>query len=714
MRRIVAVVALLCSALVTLAIPTSVQASGGESVPTVVVEEIARTQDIQTVGPASGSLSWGLDRIDQRNLPLSGSYSYTATGAGVKAYIVDSGIKADHVEFAGRVASGWSYRSASQSTLDTWRTSLGSCKDETDYAPTLYPFDVDEFDYTSTPGDVGSPDNAGHGTHVAGTIGGTTTGVAKGVTLVPVRVLNSCGQGVTSMILLGLDWILADHQLGEPAVVNLSLGFESRTEVIDAKIALLLAEGIVVVAAAGNSGISACNTTPAATPGTISVGASSSSDSEPYWSNYGQCVDMYAPGVSITSAWNFQGSTTNPYLAKSGTSMAAPHVAGVAARYLQSAVTTGTTETETWLWLDANMTTEKITRYVATPTRTQLTPNKLVAAVNTDDLSVVTMVAGQRQVSATWNSEAGVPYVMTATPGGATCTSTTSACTLTGLTNGQTYSISVSGTNSFGTYRIRRTSVTPSGLPGIVTGLVVATQSNALGVRWVQADGDGVGITYTATATPGGATCTSTATAMTSCTITGLINGTQYTVSVVGTNTEGMGTATTATGLADGAPEVPAMSMSVSGSKSVTVAWPAVTSSIGVTYVVTSTPGNFTCATTETSCVVAGLKNGVNYTFAITTKTATGQVATAALKLTARPGFIVKKSVVKKGSSSPLSWLISSISTGKKTWSETGPCSLIGTKLKASRAAASCVITLKVAKKGIYPAMSTKLRVTVK
>jgi hypothetical protein len=175
-----------------------------------------------------------------------------------------------------------------------------------------------------------------------------------------------------------------------------------------------------------------------------------------------------------------------------------------------------------------------------------------------------------------------------------------------------------------------------------------------------------------------------------------------------------MGTATTATGLADGAPEVPAMSMSVSGSKSVTVAWPAVTSSIGVTYVVTSTPGNFTCATTETSCVVAGLKNGVNYTFAITTKTATGQVATAALKLTARPGFIVKKSVVKKGSSSPLSWLISSISTGKKTWSETGPCSLVGTKLKASRGAASCVITLKVAKKGIYPAMSTKLRVTVK
>jgi hypothetical protein len=201
---------------------------------------------------------------------------------------------------------------------------------------------------------------------------------------------------------------------------------------------------------------------------------------------------------------------------------------------------------------------------------------------------------------------------------------------------------------------------------------------------------------------------------MTSCTISGLINGTQYTVSVVGTNTFGTGTEATATGLADGIPEVPVTSMSVVGSKSVTVAWPAITSSIGVTYVVTSTPGNLTCNTTETSCVVSGLKNGVKYTFAITTKTATGQVATAALQLTARPGFTVKKSTVKKKSTSYLSWLLSSVSKGKKTWSESGPCSIVGTKLKAPKAAASCVVTLKVAKKGKYPAMSTRLRVTVK
>ena len=255
--------------------------------------------------------------------------------------------------------------------------------------------------------------------------------------------------------------------------------------------------------------------------------------------------------------------------------------------------------------------------------------------------------------------------------------------------------------------------MTAAGLPGAVTELVAATQRNALDVSWVQASGDGEEVTYTATATPGDGTCTSIATVTTKCSITGLINGTEYTVSVVGKNTIGSSTATTATGLADGAPDVPATSMSTVGSKSVTVTWSAITSSINVTYVVTSSPGNFTCSTTETSCVITGLKNGVNYTFAITTRTATGQVAAAGLQFVARPGFTVKKSVVAKKSNTPLSWLVSSISTGKKTWSESGPCSIVGTKLKAPKASASCVVTLKVAKKGKYPAMSTKLRVAV-
>ena len=621
MRRIAVVLALMCSSTAISAAPTVVYAAA----PPVVVENIAHTQVIQTTGPASGALSWGLDRIDQRNLPLSGSYSYAATGAGVKAYIVDSGIKANHAEFTGRVASGWSYRSASQSTLNTWRTYLGSCKDNIDYKSADHPVDVDEFDYTSTTSDVGSPDNEGHGTHVAGIIGGTTTGVAKGVTLVPVRVLNSCGEGLTSMVLAGLDWILVNHQLGEPAVVNMSIGFDIRDSAIDAKIAQLLAEGIVVTAAAGNSGTSACDTTPAATPGTISVGASSSTDTEPEWSNYGTCVDMYAPGVSIPSTWHYQGSTANPYLSTDGTSMAAPHVAGVVARYLQGVVTTSTTETDTWSWLDANMTTGKITRYVAAPARTQQTPNKLLAVVVPDAVSGVTLTPSSRQISATWTLVAGLTYVVTSTPGGGSCTTTTSGCVISGLTNDQDYTIAVAASNSFGSSTAVTVIETPNGVP-----------------------------------------------------------------------------------------EVPATATSLSLNKSISLSWGAVVSTANVTYVVTSRDGTVVCRTTQTSCVVDGLLNGVKYDFAISTSSATGQVAATSLSLTARPGFTVKKTEVVKKSSTLLSRLITSVSTGKKTWKETGTCSIVRGRFVAANRKTTCRLFLSVAKTSKYPAMSTRVTISVK
>ena len=180
MRRLAVVLALLCSGTAINAAPVAARATE----PPAVVEHIARTQVVQTTGPAGSELSWGLDRIDQRDLPLSGTYSYTATGAGVKAYIVDSGIKADHAEFAGRVASGWSYRAADLSTFNAWNNLLGSCKTPAEGSPlydaSVHPVDVDEFDFTRDTNDVGKSDNHGHGTHVAGTVSempGSSTGI---------------------------------------------------------------------------------------------------------------------------------------------------------------------------------------------------------------------------------------------------------------------------------------------------------------------------------------------------------------------------------------------------------------------------------------------------------------------------------------------------------------------------------------------------------
>lgn len=627
MRRLAIVVALVCSALVSVATPASVHSTTELSEP----EQIAHTQVIQTTGPDASALSWGLDRIDQRSLPLSGSYSYVSTGAGVKAYIVDSGIKADHVQFAGRVVNGWSYRNTTQAQLNTWRATLGSCKTPSVGAPSYsaadHPYDVDTFDYTPPVAtDFGSPDNDGHGTHVAGIIGGSDTGVAKGVTLVPVRVLNSCGEGVTSMVLKGLQWILADHQMGEPAVVNMSIGFDMSSTSIDLAIKDLIAEGVVVVAAAGNSSATACNTTPAGTAGTISVGASTSTDYEASYSNYGQCVDLLAPGSYIKSTWHFDNNVSaNPYKTLTGTSMAAPHVAGVVARYLQGLTTTATTVDEAATWLLANATQNALTFFHSSPPRNEtMTPNKLLSLVVFDAVTGLTATSQSRQLAVSWNAVAGTSYVVTSSPGTATCSTSGASCVLTDLINGVNYSISVVSSNTYGDSRVAVITATP-----------------------------------------------------------------------------------------DGEPEVPARATSLVENRSITLSWPAVTTSVNLTYVVTSTPGNLMCSTTELSCTIEGLTYGTNYTFAVTTRTASGRVTSATVSTTARPGFTVKKDVVKRGKTTPLSWYLSSISSGKKTWSESGPCSIQGTKLVAPKKTTACVLILKIAKTKKYPAMSTKVTIAV-
>ncbi|MGH7561787.1 MAG: S8 family serine peptidase [Gemmatimonadales bacterium] len=251
------------------------------NVSLVEADGIATIYDIQASPP-----SWGLDRIDQRALPLSASYEYQNQGGGVRAYILDTGVRLDHVEYNGRAVSGRDF--------------------------------ID--------GDADASDCHGHGTHVAGTVGGTNVGVAKGVTLVAVRVLNCQGSGTWSQVIAGIDWVAANHV--KPAVANMSLGGGASSSV-NAAVANAVTAGVTFAVAAGNENVDACSRSPASTPSALTVGASTSTDARASFSNFGTCVDLFAPGSGITSSVMGGG-----YQSWSGTSMATPHVAGVAALWL--------------------------------------------------------------------------------------------------------------------------------------------------------------------------------------------------------------------------------------------------------------------------------------------------------------------------------------------------------------------------------------------
>ena len=236
--------------------------------------------------------TWGLDRIDQRDLPLDGNYNYNATGSGVKAYIIDTGIRATHTQLAGRVISG----------------------------------------FTAINDGLGTNDGNGHGTHVSGTVGGTTYGVAKNVTLVAVRVLDSSGSGTNSGVIAGVDFVTSDHQAGQPAVANMSLG-GGASSALDTAVTNSINDGVTYSIAAGNSNVDACTTSPARVASAITVGATTISDARASFSNFGTCLDIFAPGNNITSSWNTSDTATNTI---SGTSMATPHVTGVAALFLET------------------------------------------------------------------------------------------------------------------------------------------------------------------------------------------------------------------------------------------------------------------------------------------------------------------------------------------------------------------------------------------
>jgi subtilisin family serine protease len=376
--------------------------------------QIIERDGIATRLATQSPVTWGLDRVDQRSRPLSGSFSYDFSGVGVSAYVIDTGILAGHSDFGGRVRSGFSAIADGRGTSD--------CN--------------------------------GHGTHVSGTIAGATYGIAKSASLVAVRVLDCAGSGSWSGVIAGLDWVAADHVAGVPAVANMSLG-GGASSTVDSAVQALISDGVTVAVAAGNSNADACATSPARVSSALTVGATDSSDTRATFSNFGSCVDIFAPGVSITSDWN-NGSTS----VISGTSMASPHVAGVAAVLLsQSPAMTPSEITTKVIGLStsgvvANAGSGSPNRllYLSTSTNVAVTPSAP---------SNVTATALSRGATLSWTkgADGGSPltgqtitiYRGATRVGALSVSAAATSAKVTGLKQGWTYSFTVNASNAVGT-----------------------------------------------------------------------------------------------------------------------------------------------------------------------------------------------------------------------------------------------------------------------